>query len=178
MNKGIIRSTGTWLYFLGSGDLLENNTVLESIFTISYADAISLISGKIIYEGKTIPFIYKKSKITKTPSWNLSMWIRNGLHHQGTFYKKELFKEAKYSLKYPIFADYWFHILLYKNNFKCIISNVLIAQCNSDGVSKVGDWSSYKEEIKLKTAISSILLFPFFYILAAVKYFSRQIIND
>lgn len=178
MNKGIIRSKGEWLYFLGSGDILENKTVLENIFTVPYADDISLISGNIIYEGETKPFIYSKNKKIKNPSWNLSMWIRNGLHHQGTFYKKVLFKEYKYSLKYPILADYWFNILLFKKNFKCILTKVLIAKCNSDGVSKTGDWLIYKEEFKLKIDLSSRLLMPFFYILIFMKFYLRQIVND
>ncbi|KGL62790.1 putative slime polysaccharide biosynthesis glycosyl transferase, GT2 family [Polaribacter sp. Hel1_85] len=178
MNKGISLSTGKWLYFLGSGDVLEDKDVLEKVFSKPYSDDISLISGKIIYEGETIPFIYNKNKKVKNPSWNFSMWIRNGLHHQGTFYKKDLFKEQKYSLKYPIFSDYWFNILLFKKNSKCMLSDVLIAKCNSDGVSKIGDWISYKEEIRLKVALSSKILVPFFYMVILPKYFLRQIINS
>ncbi len=177
MNKGILKSKGNWLYFIGSGDVLENKTVLEDVFSKSYANDISLISGSIIYQGETVPFIYSKIKKIKKPSWNLFMWIRNGLHHQGTFYKRDLFAQTNYSLKYPVFSDYWFNILLYKKNRKCIIKNILIAKCNSEGVSKIGNWSCYKEEIKIKTALTSFLLFPLFFILAFIKYFSRQIIN-
>ena len=175
MNKGIFKSSGEWLYFSGSGDVLKNNSVLKTIFAKKYTDDISLISGKIIYEGDTKPFIYKNNKMIKNPSWNFFMWIRNGLHHQGTFYKKDLFKNYKYNLKYPILSDYWFNILLFKNNVRCLLIDVFVANCNSDGLSKIGSWSNYKEEINLKTALSSKLFTPLFYIVISIKFFLRQI---
>lgn len=177
MNKGIIKSQGEWLYFLGSGDLLENSYVLESVFSKVATTKSSLISGKVIYQGETSPFIYNKTKVVKKPIWNFSIWLRNGLHHQGTFYKKELFTNTKYSLKYPIFSDYWFHLLLFKNGHKCLLIDFLIAKCNSDGISKKGDLVTYKEEVVLKTALTNTVMYPFFYILVFIKFSLRKILN-
>ena len=114
----------------------------------------------------------------KTPFWSFSMWIRNGLHHQGTFYKKTLFKDKKYPLKYRTLSDYWLNLYLYKNKIPCKIIETIIAKCNSDGVSKTGSWSIYKEEVDLKTSLSSVFFSPFFYIIAYMKFLSRKTIND
>ena len=170
MNKGILHSKGNWLYFLGSGDVLMNNSVLFEIFsTFSLPETCKLIAGKIIYEGDASPFIYSKKNKIKYPSWNFSMWIRNGLHHQGTFYKKELFLKVTYNLNYPTLSDYWFNLSLYKKNITCFIVNLLIAKCTSDGISKVKNKAIYKEEIQLKTSQSNLLFIPFFYCIVLMK---------
>ncbi len=175
MNKGVKKSKGNWLYFLGSGDKLNNKLVLQEVFSKQYNSNVSLLSGKIIYQGETQPFIYSSKKRIKTPSWNRFFWIRNGLHHQGTFYKKQIFNNKKYSLEYPTFSDYCFNLNLYKNKINCFLLNDLIATCNSDGISKTGNWKNYKEEIKFKTELSSIMFKPVFYVLVAAKFFLRKL---
>lgn len=178
MNKGITLSKGKWLYFLGTEDVFFNDTVLEYIFNDLSLEKETIVAGKIVYQGKKKPFIHSKNKMVKEVSWSNSMWIRNGLHHQGTFYKKALFKNKKYDLKYKILSDYWFNLYLFKNKVKCKIIDIIIAKCNSDGVSKSGSWSIYQEEINLKKSLSSLFFKPFFYIVAVLKYISRKIIND
>ena len=178
MNKGIAFSNGEWLYFLGAGDELYHESVLENCFLNRTLESVNLIAGNIVYEGNKTPFIYSKNKMTKNPSWSNAMWIRNGLHHQGTFYKKLLFLNTKYPLKYKTLSDYWLNLILYKQNEKCLIIESTIAKCNSDGVSKSGNWNLYKEEVNLKTDLTSLLLKPIFYIVAFTKFLSRKIVND
>lgn len=176
MNKGIDLAKGEWLYFLGSGDELENHDVLARIFSNDLSEKYDVISGKVKYHGSNKPFIYSKTKDVKTPSWNFFMWIRNGLHHQGTCYKKELFNDINYSLEYPVFADYWFNLMLYKKNKSCHLVNYVIAKCPSDGVSKQGRRKNYKEEVQFKVALSSIVFFPFFFLVAALKISLKKIV--
>ncbi len=178
MNKGISLSKGEWLYFLGSGDVLFNENILSAVFEKSNIELSRLIAGKIIYAGVKKPFIYSKNKMIKNPFWSFSMWFRNGLHHQGTFYKKELFLDYNYNLKYKTLSDYWFNLQLYKNKEKCKLIDFTIAKCNSDGVSKSGNWNVYREEISLKKSLSSVFYAPIFYIIAFSKYMSRKIVND
>ena len=177
MNKGILIAKGDWYYFLGAGDFFYNNTILASIFNYQQNSKTDLISGCVEYYGKTKPFIYSKSKNVKTPSWSFFMWVRNGLHHQGTFYKSVLFKNVNYSLKYKILSDYHFNLCLYILKKECDILHETIAVCNSDGVSKSGNWHIYKEEIQLKIEKSSILLLPVFYFIALLKFLMRITVN-
>jgi hypothetical protein len=175
MNKGILRSKGDWICFLGSGDKLSSITILNDIFESSISKKFDMISGKILYQGDTNPFIYNKNKRLKTPSWSFLMWLRNGLHHQGTFYKKELFLKQMYRLEYPVLSDYWFHLFLYKQQKKCYLTSNLIAICNSDGVSKKGSWTLYKEELELKINSSSMLFLPIFYSIIIMKYLMQKL---
>lgn len=178
MNKGISLSKGEWLYFLGVEDVFYNETVLGDVFDHQKLEFNRIISGKITYTGVVNPFVYSKNKLIKNPSWSGFMWFRNGLHHQGTFYKKELFSNLNYPLKYKILADYWLNLYLYKRKEKCLILDKTIAICTSDGVSKIGSWGLYQQEIDLKVSLSSTLFRPFFYIIAFTKFLSRKIVND
>ena len=178
MNKGISLSKGEWLYFLGVEDVFFNEHVLFDVFKKSSIKKSNLISGKISYQGVVNPFVYSKNKLIKNPSWSGLMWLRNGLHHQGTFYKRNLFSDINYPLKYNTLADYWFNLYLYKRKEKCLLLDKTIAVCTSDGVSKTGTWNLYQQEINLKTALSSPLVSPIFYIIALMKFLSRKIVND
>lgn len=178
MNKGISLSKGEWIYFLGSGDVLFNKYVLTTIFENIENEIATIVAGKILYEGNTQPFIYSKNKLLKSPSWSFLMWIRNGLHHQGTFYRKELFKDQLYDLRYKILSDYHFNLSLYLKSEKCKISKVVISKCNSEGVSKSGNWSIYQEEINLKTSLSFRCFYPIFYGIALTKFILRKIVEN
>lgn len=177
MNAGITLSKGDWLYFLGAEDVFFNEGILEQIFSNSSLNNETIIAGKIIYEGDTKPFIHSKKKVVKDVYWSRCMWVRNGLHHQGTFYKNELFENKKYDLNYKTLADYWFNLYLFKSKEKCKIFDFIIAKCNSDGISKSGNWEMYREEINLKTNLSSVIYIPFFYTIAFFKFMSRKMVN-
>ncbi|RCS26634.1 glycosyltransferase [Polaribacter sp. WD7] len=176
MNKGLQYANGEWVYFLGSGDEFNDKQVLQTIFSKEYQEGVSIISGSVLYEGDAKPFIYSKTKTIKNPSWNFSMWIRNGLHHQATFYKKILFVDVKYDLNYPIFSDYWFNLLQYKNKVNCFLLSDVIAKCTSDGVSKLGSKKNYKEEVQFKTHLSSSLFAPVFYLLVTLKMSLKKLV--
>ena len=178
MNKAISLAKGEWLYFLGSGDVFFEDTVLSSIFEDKASISEDLIAGKVVYEGAISAFVYNAKKKVKEAGWSRFMWIRNGLHHQSTFYKKELFDSLIYQLKYSVLADYWLNLYLYKKGFTCKIINSVVAKCNSDGVSKSGDWSIYQEEIQLKIDLSSFAFKPFYYVIAKIKYLFRKSLNE
>jgi hypothetical protein len=107
-------------------------------------------------------------------SWSKKLWIKNALHHQSLFYRKELFAIQKYSLKYKILADYAFNLNLYKKRIKIKIVNEIIAICGTKGLSKEYNWNLYKEEIELKTSESSLLLKPIFFLIAFLKYLLKS----
>jgi len=178
MNKGIVLSKGEYLYFLGSDDELFNENTLATVFPIDSGTENPLIAGKVIYKGNKSAFIYNTKKKVKDVYWSNFMWVRNGLHHQSTFYKREIFDTIKYDLKYPVLADYWLNLYLFKNDFSCKILDLPIAKCSSDGVSKSGDWTIYQEEINLKVDLSNKFLKPLFYIIAKTKYLFRKQLND
>ncbi|PQJ79306.1 glycosyl transferase family 2 [Polaribacter porphyrae] len=177
MNKGISLSKGEWLFFLGAGDEFFNDATLEDIFKNTKLEKNSIITGNVTYKAESKPFVYSKYKTEKKPIWSYKMWFWNGLHHQGTFYKRELFLKNQYCLKYKTLSDYHLNLRLYKEKKNCKILNFTITKCNSDGLSKSGKWDLYKEEIELKTNLSSSFYTPFFYLVAGIKFITRKIVN-
>lgn len=177
MNKGIQMSKGDWLYFLGADDKLYDNEVLYKVTKQITLKVPNIISGEIIYEENDMPFIYNKKKKNKEPFWDFSMWIRNGLHHQGTFYKKSLFDNNSYNVKYKFLADYDFNLKMYNAGEKCLKINVIIAKCSGKGVSKSGTWELYLEEYKLKESHSFWIFAIFHFSNIVVKYFLRKRMN-
>ena len=171
MNKGIEKSTGEWLYFLGADDKFFDSYVLDSLSKFFLIDSLDLIFGRVLYEfDGDYPFIYSKKKKVKEPSWNLTIWLRNPVHHQGTFFRRRLFESLNYDSRFDILADYHLNLKLYKEKVSVIIYDEFIAKCLSSGVSKKGFWKMYKEEAILKTELSRKILFVLFYGLSFLKY--------
>lgn len=97
MNKGILKSTGDWLYFLGADDTLYDDHVLSAIFKNQDTEHFDFIYGnvyvehfKAIYDGE-----YDFDKFACQP-----------LNHQAAFFRRRLFeKYGLYDLKFKALAD-------------------------------------------------------------------------
>jgi len=166
MNKGVSFAKGDWLYFLGADDQLVKPSTLQEIFDLNIPKNTMLLFGKVIIDPK-------KNRI-KSPSWNFSMWIRNGVHHQGTFYKKELFIHHSYDETYQILADYNLNLQLYQERKKYFLIDTTVAICSKEGISSQIKWKMYQEEQQLKTAKTAFILAPVFQLLIICKYLIKK----
>ncbi len=103
MNRAILRARGTWLYFLGSDDELNDDNVLKQVMSSEHVDSIDFLYGNVrmigdggvahgsIYDG---PFDLPK------------LLIKN-IGHQAIFYRAELVRRAgSFNLDYAIWADW------------------------------------------------------------------------
>lgn len=177
MNKGISMANGEWLYFLGSDDLLYNNLTLESIFGHKISSGISLIIGKVQYDYVIEDSILiKKNNGVFIPSWSNNIWIKNTLHHQGVFYRRQLFEFQTYNTDYNVLSDYDFNLKLFKNKVNAKMVNEIMAISKTQGISKNYNWQLYKEEIDFKTKQSALIFKPLFYLLGVGKYLIKKII--
>ncbi|MCF6347550.1 MAG: glycosyltransferase [Flavobacteriaceae bacterium] len=175
MNKGIALSKGQWLYFLGADDSLFNPTTLSSIFSKPIPHEKQMIIGRIKYDLKTNDNVYThNNEGLIVSSWSKKLWIKNALHHQAVFYKKILFSNLKYDLKYHILADHALNLQLYKKKVDAKIIDTIISICGTDGQSKKYHWKMYKEEIDLKVAVSSYFFKPIFVIIGYIKYLLKK----
>lgn len=168
MNKGVLLVKGDWLYFLGSGDYLKTNHVLE-IVSKNIDLKSDILMGNITYEEKN-------EEVFKT-KWSYILWLKNTAHHQSIFYSRNVFKKYTYNTHYKILADYDLNLQLYSNKIKVKNIDEIIAICDIDGISKKYTWQLYKEEINLKTHNSSLILRPVFYLLAISKFLFRKLVK-
>jgi putative colanic acid biosynthesis glycosyltransferase len=127
MNKGIDAANGEYVYFLGSDDVFYNNEVLIKVSDLLKNNKPDLLLGDIIYDNKSIV----------KPRFNRMLLLHNTIHHQGTFYKRDLFKTFRYNTKYSTIADYELNLkcFLDKGNLKIFYIDKFIADCASDGLS-------------------------------------------
>jgi glycosyltransferase involved in cell wall biosynthesis len=105
MNKGIARSQGRFLLFLGAGDLLLPGALRKAADFIHrtrsnqprfiYGDVRDMQTGEPFTKGR-----YSKNRI-----------IRKNICHQGIFYERGIFDLlGHYELAYPIMSDWAFNL--------------------------------------------------------------------
>jgi glycosyltransferase involved in cell wall biosynthesis len=159
MNKGISKAQGTWIYILGSDDVLANDNTLSNL--ISRGSQADIIFGNVENTGLS------HSATTKihTPSFPKGMRWKHTLHQQGVIYKRSLFQERVFNTDYKILGDYEFHFHLKNKKLKVEYVNETVAQCDANGLSKRYVWKLYAEEIRLKkehlNALEWLLVVPF-----------------
>ncbi len=160
---------------MGADDSLKEKTTLENVAK-ELQPNFDVVSGKIQYQfSDSDARQIKKNNGVFSSKWSKKLWIKNTVHHQATFYKRELFKENQYNTNYKVLADYAFNLRVFTNKKNVKIIPNIIAFCNSQGISKNYNWSLYKEEIKFKTKASSRLLWPLFFKIALLKYLFKKI---
>ena len=129
MNRGIDLSSGDWLYFMGSDDILCSNTVLNDIFNRKETYNFDVIYGNVKW-GNT-------EQIYDGPFSRLKLLQRN-ICHQAIFTRKTVFDRiGKFDIKFKTLADWVFNMRWYntKDIRHCYIENV-IARYNLAGYSK------------------------------------------
>ena len=168
MNKGVSLSLGEWIYFLGSGDVLHDDYVLENLFLKNYSEDNSIVYGNINYFSKNELVSVFNSK------WNHLFWLKNTLHHQSAFYRRNLFTNRKFDENFKVLADYDFNLNLFKSRINSQKVNLKIANCNYKGISKNYNWNLYKEDYLLKVKNSHLVFFPFFYLLSLIKFLLKN----
>lgn len=121
MNKGIQHSTGEYVLHLNSGDTLtsvpieilkENRTQVDIL-----SFPVDIDNGSLIYY----------------PLFDSRVKFRTSLHHQGTFYRREL---VSYDCSYKIFADFDLNQRLYKKKVTSLMFKYpIIAKHLENGIS-------------------------------------------
>lgn len=179
MNKGISLATKEWFYFLGTDDVLHHEKVLATVFSTSIQDEYKIMLGNIQYDLKSGDKIYTHTpEGLVRPSWSMKLWIKNSVHHQGIFYRRELFLSTGYDIQYKVLADYAFNLNLYSKKVEAKLLNIVIALCGANGLSKRRHTSQLlynKEEVKLKSNLSSNLLRPLFIVTSTLKYIFKKL---
>ena len=140
MNKGIEKSRGEWLYFLGSDDYLYAPDVLEKV------SAELDPKYKIVYGDVDAPQL----KLEYKGEWHFDLMEYNRCH-QAIFYSRSLFeKYGLYNTTYRLYADYMYNIncfWVYKVRTKYV--NVVVAHYSDGGASSTGNDPQFYKDYSL-----------------------------
>jgi glycosyltransferase involved in cell wall biosynthesis len=102
MNKGIKRSCGEWIYFLGSDDRFFDQDVLSDIVLSAEATDPDVMYGNVQWgnEGGTYDGEFSLKKL-----------LEQNICHQAIFFRRELFyRHGEFDTRYPVLADWAFNM--------------------------------------------------------------------
>lgn len=124
MNKGIKYSTGDFVYFLNSGDVLLNPSILSKIKLEELKERNAIIYGNVIVAYGNIEALEKPR-----PFFNSKMKFKGiGICHQSMFFPGELIRNEKYDLSYNIAADYDLAYRLWRKGTVFLYKDITIAK--------------------------------------------------
>ncbi len=124
MNKGIKYSTGDFVYFLNSGDVLLNPSILSKIKLEELKEKNAIIYGNVIVAYGNIEALEKPR-----PFFNSKMKFKGiGICHQSMFFPGELIRNEKYDLSYNIAADYDLAYRLWRKGTVFLFKDITIAK--------------------------------------------------
>lgn len=151
MNKGFSKAKGDFIYFLGADDQLHDSTVFSRL--LADVEQADLIAGVV----QQMPPRHPRIKEWNYPEWNWKLNLRHTLHHQGVLYRRSALPQVPFDIRFKILADYALHLGLYRNGAIIKITDIHIADCGSEGISKKFNIHLYKEEWHLKKEVSPFL---------------------
>ena len=124
MNKGIKYSTGDFVYFINSGDVLLNPSILSKIKLEELKERNAIIYGNVVVAYGNIEALEKPR-----PFFNSKMKFKGiGICHQSMFFPGELIRNEKYDLSYKIAADYDLVYRLWRKGTEFLYRDITIAK--------------------------------------------------
>lgn len=148
MNKGVNRSKGEWLFFIGADDVVASPQALQDLLN-NAEPADRLLLARV----KNLPPRHRFVPEWHVPKWNRSLLLKNTVHHQGALYHRSLFNKYRYPSELLILGDYHLNLSLFTSGIQTRITDIHLASCAQGGLSKRFKPSLYKEEWWLKRAI-------------------------
>ena len=139
MNKGIEKSAGDYLYFMGCDDRLASPNVLSLMFDDKSNTKNDFLYGNVIFTSNNSVYDGKFGKLKL---------IHKNICHQAIFVKRAVFnKLGKYNPRYKYLADWVFNMECFSNSsIKKKYINVIVALYNNQGSSFSNPDYSFAED--------------------------------
>jgi glycosyltransferase involved in cell wall biosynthesis len=107
MNKGISMSAGTWIYFLGSDDMLFSSRTLENVTARLKSTAAEFVYGNVRIDGDSP---WAKHDSIYDGKFTREKLFRKNICHQAIFYSRQLFHRfGGYNQEYSVRGDWDFN---------------------------------------------------------------------
>jgi glycosyltransferase involved in cell wall biosynthesis len=102
MNKSILKAKGGWFLFLGSDDFLIDPTVISQLEkTIQINPHVQMIYGDVMNQS-----LGRKTDGRYGGEFDEVRILRQNICHQAILYRKGIFENGMYELRYRYYADY------------------------------------------------------------------------
>jgi glycosyltransferase involved in cell wall biosynthesis len=159
MNKGIRLAKGQWLYFLGSDDLVYDETVFSQVHQCITTTNESFYYGNAVIKGNAS--WAKDGDIYDGEFTNEKILERN-ICHQSVFYKTSFIQLeiGDYNTKYKICADWDFNLRCWAKT-KCRYVNIIISKFSAGGKSTTENRDLEFEKDFVVNLLSTFKLNPF-----------------
>jgi glycosyltransferase involved in cell wall biosynthesis len=123
MNKAIAHARGTFLLHLNAGDKLLKIPMEE--LQVAKEEGLDIVAFRVSLDGRS----------EFQPRYSVALRFNNTLHHQGTFFRREMF--PTYDIAYKIFADFDVNQCLLRSGAQAKIFDAVVALHATDGVSNM-----------------------------------------
>jgi glycosyltransferase involved in cell wall biosynthesis len=123
MNKAIAHARGIFLLHLNAGD--ELLTIPMEELQRAKEEGLDIVAFHVSLDGRS----------EFRPSYNMALRFNNTLHHQGTFFRREML--PAYDIDYKVFADFDVNQRLLRAGARTRIFDTVVALHATDGVSNM-----------------------------------------
>lgn len=169
-NKALKISTGTWISFVGSDDILFEDTISQFIQSTTTNKDLNFISSRNLLVSQKLDPI----RIIGKP-WSNKMHSYNCIGHVGSLHHKSLFdKKGIFDIDYRIVGDYDF-LLRCSDIIKPHFLDILSAKVREGGVSGSQILKVAKETLNVK--IKNKTQIPFISYIEYVKMIFKFIVR-
>jgi len=170
MNKGLKIATGDYVNFMNAGDLFFNDHVLTSLFAKkTYNENIGFIFGLSASPDGTL---HKYTPFMENPKKYKGM----GICHQALFVKTDLAQKYKFSLRYPVSADYGMIYSIYRDGYKYVKYDLPICIYEGGGFSEKRPWMMIRD-VGMITESQFTCKYVYHMIASRLKYNAKKILN-
>ena len=134
MNKGCLRSSGEWLYFLGSDDELRDGNVLSTVMNSPGIATCEVVYGNVQVIGDAG---WANHGTVYDGIFDLSKLLNRNICHQAIFYRSAFARRiGDYNTRYVVCADWDFNMRCWaKIEFKYL--DMIVANFYAGGLSGV-----------------------------------------
>ena len=143
MNRAVSRARGTWLYFLGSDDELNDENVLKEAMNSEHVDNNDVLYGNVRVVGDGLA---AHDSIYDGP-FDLLKMLRRNICHQAIFYRADLGRRVgSFNLDYPVWADWDFNLRCWAlTRFTYI--DLVVAKFYAGGISSKQNDERFRRDI-------------------------------
>ena len=162
MNKGIKRSTGSWIIFMNAGDIFVNRTLFSKIDLTGEFD--------IIYGNSYISYSGGFRRLSK-PSRIEKIWKGMSFTHQAVICKRELIVHHPFDLKWEYCADFEqiFSFFLQKKQF--CYQDTGFCEIEAGGISDTKRYKATLEVYRINKQLNPGIGIHFFFVAKIVSGF-------